>query len=235
MSIPEPGLPSATATASTPAPGPIRILLADDHALVRRGVRLILDREMDLQVVAEAGNGAEAIEAARGTPVDLTVLDITMPRLTGLQAARELAALQPDLRILMLTMHDNEQYLFQALKAGACGYVLKSVADRDLVSACRAAMRNEPFLHPGAVTALIRNYLDRGLRGADDCERLLTPREEEVLKLVAEGHSSKHIAELLFISIKTVHRHRANLLHKLGLRDRLELTRYAIRAGLVEP
>ncbi len=238
MTLPEPALPPATVTASAPAaptPGPIRILLADDHALVRRGVRLILDREVDLQVVAEAGDGAEAVEAARGTGIDLAVLDITMPRLTGLQAARELAALQPDLRILMLTMHDNEQYLFQALKAGACGYVLKSVADRDLVSACRAAMRNEPFLHPGAVTALIRNYLDRGLRGADDRERLLTPREEEVLKLVAEGHSSKDIAELLFISIKTVHRHRANLLHKLGLRDRLELTRYAIRAGLVEP
>ncbi|WP_328793123.1 MULTISPECIES: response regulator transcription factor [unclassified Streptomyces] len=234
--MPELALPTATVTApAAPTPGPIRILLADDHALVRRGVRLILDREADLRVVAEAGDGAKAIEAARDTPIDLAVLDITMPRLTGLQAARELAALQPDLRILMLTMHDNEQYLFQALKAGACGYVLKSVADRDLVSACRAAMRNEPFLHPGAVTALIRNYLDRGLRGADDRERLLTPREEEVLKLVAEGHSSKHIAELLFISIKTVHRHRANLLYKLGMRDRLELTRYAIRAGLVEP
>ncbi|MFJ6785669.1 response regulator [Streptomyces yangpuensis] len=236
--MPQRALPPSTGTASAPAapaPGPIRILLADDHALVRRGIRLILDREVDLQVVAEAGNGAEAIEAARGTRMDLAVLDITMPRLTGLQAARELAALQPDLQILMLTMHDNEQYLFRALQAGACGYVLKSVADRDLVSACRAAMRNEPFLHPGAVTALIRNCLDRGRHGEDDRGRLLTPREEEVLKLVAEGHSSQQMAQLLFISIKTVHRHRANLLHKLGLRDRLELTRYAIRAGLVEP
>jgi DNA-binding NarL/FixJ family response regulator len=135
----------------------------------------------------------------------------------------------------MLTMHDNEQYLFQALKAGAGGYVLKSVADRDLVAACRAAMRDEPFLYPGAVTALIRNYLDRVRHGEEPPERLVTPREEEVLKLVAEGHSSKEIAELLFISVKTVQRHRENLLHKLGLRDRLELTRYAIRAGLVEP
>ncbi|BFO19184.1 hypothetical protein SHKM778_55720 [Streptomyces sp. KM77-8] len=128
---------------------PIRILLADDHALVRRGVRLILDREPDLRVVAEAGDGAEAIAMARTHDVDLAVLDIAMPRLTGLQAARELTALKPGLRILMLTMHDNEQYLFQALKAGAGGYVLKSVADRDLVAACRAAMRDEPFLYPG--------------------------------------------------------------------------------------
>ncbi|WP_223863397.1 MULTISPECIES: response regulator transcription factor [unclassified Streptomyces] len=235
--MPDPTPPGPT-TAATPHPTaatPIRILLADDHALVRRGVRLILDREPDLEVVAEAGDGAEAIEAARSQEIDLAVLDIAMPRLTGLQATRELVALKPGLRILMLTMHDNEQYLFQALKAGACGYVLKSVADRDLVAACRAAMRNEPFLYPGAVTALIRNYLDRVRHGEEDPDQLLTPREEEVLKLVAEGHSSKEIAEILFISVKTVHRHRANLLHKLGLHDRLELTRYAIRAGLIEP
>ncbi|MEU1669048.1 response regulator transcription factor [Streptomyces sparsogenes] len=235
--MPDPTPPGPT-TASAPSSTtgkPIRILLADDHALVRRGVRLILDREPDLEVVAEAGDGAEAIEAARNQEIDLAVLDIAMPRLTGLQATRELVALKPGLRILMLTMHDNEQYLFQALKAGACGYVLKSVADRDLVAACRAAMRNEPFLYPGAVTALIRNYLERVRHGEEDPDQLLTPREEEVLKLVAEGHSSKEIAEILFISVKTVHRHRANLLHKLGLHDRLELTRYAIRAGLVEP
>ncbi|AQA11680.1 response regulator transcription factor [Streptomyces samsunensis] len=230
--------PTEPTAAPAPSPGtaaPIRILLADDHALVRRGVRLILDREPDLEVVAEAGDGAEAIEAARNQEIDLAVLDIAMPRLTGLQATRELAALKPGLRILMLTMHDNEQYLFQALKAGACGYVLKSVADRDLVAACRAAMRNEPFLYPGAVTALIRTYLDRVRHGEEDSDQLLTPREEEVVKLVAEGHSSKEIAEMLFISVKTVHRHRSNILHKLGLHDRLELARYAIRAGLIEP
>ncbi|MFC9461341.1 MULTISPECIES: response regulator [unclassified Streptomyces] len=214
---------------------PIRILLADDHALVRRGVRLILDGEPDLEVVAEAGDGAEAIEMARTHTVDLAVLDVAMPRMTGLQAARELSARHPGLRILMLTMYDNEQYFFQALKSGACGYVLKSVADRDLVAACRAAMRGEPFLYPGAVTALIRNYLDRVRQGDEVPDSILTAREEEVLKLIAEGHSSKEIAETLFISIKTVQRHRANLLHKLGLRDRLDLTRYAIRAGLIEP
>ncbi|WP_031506393.1 response regulator [Streptomyces megasporus] len=215
--------------------GPTRILLADDHALVRRGVRLILDGEPDLTVVAEAGDGAEAVAAAREHPVDLAVLDVAMPRMTGLQAARELSARHPGLRILMLTMYDNEQYLFEALKAGASGYVLKSVADRDLVEACRAAVRGEPFLYPGAVTALIRSYLDRVRQGEDVPDRVLTAREEEVLKLVAEGHSSKEIAETLVISVKTVERHRANMLHKLGMRDRLELTRYAIRAGLIEP
>ncbi|AXG76436.1 response regulator [Streptomyces paludis] len=212
-----------------------RILLADDHALVRRGVRLILDNEPDLTVVAEAGDGAEAIEMARADRPDLAILDIAMPRLTGLQAARELSRLQPELRILMLTMYDNEQYFFEALKSGASGYVLKSVADRDLVEACRAAMRDEPFLYPGAVTALIRNYLDRVRQGDSIPDSALTPREEEILKLVAEGHTSKEIAGMLLISVKTVERHRANLLQKLGLRDRLELTRYAIRAGLIEP
>ncbi|MFC9409056.1 response regulator [[Kitasatospora] papulosa] len=217
--------------------GPLktRILLADDHALVRRGVRLILDGEPDLQVVAEAGDGAEAVEMARSERPDLAVLDIAMPRLTGLQAARELSRVMPELRILMLTMYDNEQYFFEALKAGASGFVLKSVADRDLVEACRAAMRDEPFLYPGAVTALIRNYLDRVRDGGDVPDRAITEREEEILKLVAEGHSSKEIAGMLVISVKTVERHRANLLQKLGLRDRLELTRYAIRAGLIEP
>ncbi|MFF5088083.1 response regulator [Streptomyces niveus] len=220
---------------SPSTPGPTRILLADDHALVRRGVRLILDGEPDLTVVAEAGDGAEAIELAREHRPDLAILDIAMPRLTGLQAARELSRLLPDTRILILTMYDNEQYFFEALKCGASGYVLKSVADRDLLEACRAAMRDEPFLYPGAVTALIRNYLDRVRQGDGVPEKAVTVREEEILKLVAEGHSSKEIADLLVISAKTVERHRANLLQKLGLKDRVELTRYAIRAGLIEP
>ncbi|GAA1882068.1 response regulator [Asanoa iriomotensis] len=212
-----------------------RILLADDHALVRRGVRLILDGEPDLTVVAEAADGAEAIELAARERPDLAVLDIAMPRLTGLQAARELSRSMPELRILILTMYDNEQYFFEALKVGASGYVLKSVADRDLVAACRAAMRGEPFLYPGAVNALVRHYLERVKDGDGVPARAITDREEEVLKLVAEGHSSREIADLLYISVKTVERHRANLLQKLGLRDRLELTRYAIRVGLIEP
>ena len=216
-------------------PGTTRILLADDHTLVRRGLRLILDAEPDLEVVAEAGDGAEAVGRALATEVDLAILDVAMPRMTGLQAAQQLAKRLPKVRVLMLSMYDNEQYLFEALKAGASGYVLKSVADRDLVEACRATMRGEPFLYPGAVTALIRDHLERGRAGEEMPGDLLTPREAEILKLVAEGHSSREIAETLVISVKTVERHRANILEKLGMRDRVELTRYAIRRGLVEP
>lgn len=216
-------------------PAPARILLADDHALVRQGVRLILDAQSDLTVVAEAADGIEAVARAREGDIDLAVLDIAMPHRTGLQAARELARLRPEPRTLMLTMYDNEQYFFEALKASASGYVPKSVADRDLVEACRAALRDEPFIYPGAETTLIRTYLDRARTGDRLPERPITEREEEILKLVAEGHTSKEIARLLVISAKTVERHRANLLQKLGLRDRLELTRYAIRTGLTEP
>lgn len=224
-----------TPTGPSESPNPTRILLADDHALVRRGLRLILDAEPDLTVVAEAADGAEAVEAARPGAVDLAILDIAMPRRTGIQAAREISQRAPEIRILMLSMYDNEQYLFESLKAGASGYVLKSLADRDLIEACRAAMRGEPFLYPGAITALIRDYLQRSTQGERLPEAILTPREEEVVKLIAEGYTSRDIAKTLGISVKTVDRHRANVLQKLGVRDRLGLTRYAIRAGLVEP
>ena len=213
----------------------IRILLADDHALVRRGVRLILDNEPGLRVVAEAGDGAEAVAMARQVDIDLAILDVAMPRMTGLQAARELSRSRVSPRILMLSMYDNEQYFFESLRAGASGYVLKSVADQDLVEACRAAMRGESFLYPGAMSVLVRNYLERLRRGERVPAHVLTPREDEVLKLIAEGSSSKEIAESLTISLKTVERHRSNILAKLGMRDRTELTRYAIRAGLIEP
>lgn len=213
----------------------IRILLADDHALVRAGVRRILDAEPDLTVVAEASDGAEAVELARTTSPDLAVLDISMPRMTGLQAAREIKRRAPSVQTLMLSMHDNEQYFFSALKAGACGYVLKSAADEDLVSACRAAARGESFLYAGVASTLVRDFLDRMRRGERMPQAVLTAREEEVVKLIAEGHSSKEIAATLVISYKTVERHRANILAKLGMRDRTELTRYAIRSGLIEP
>ena len=214
---------------------PTRILLADDHALVRRGLRMILEVEPDLTVVAEAADGTEAVAAAVAGGVDLAVLDIAMPQMTGIQAAREISRSAPGVRILMLSMYDNEQYFFEALRAGASGYVLKSVADRDLIEACRAAMRGESFLYPGAVTALIRDYLERDRRGDRIPESILTPREEQITKLIAEGNSAKEIAEILMISVKTVDRHRANVLQKLGLRDRLDLTRFAIRTGLIEP
>jgi DNA-binding NarL/FixJ family response regulator len=216
-----------------PVPLTTRILLADDHAVVRRGLRFVLDAVPDLEVVAEAGDGAEAVELGTTADVHLAVLDVAMPRLTGIQAARELARRRPELRLLILSMHDNEQYFFEALKAGASGYVLKSAADRDLVEACRAAMRGEPFLYPKAVSALIRDYVQRAATGKGPAD-VLTPRELEILKLIAEAHPTKEIAELLVISPKTVERHRANILEKLGMRDRVELTRYAIRRGLVE-
>ena len=208
-----------------------RILLADDHAMVRRGLRLVLDAEPDLEVVAEAGDGVEAVAIALREQVDLAVLDVSMPRMTGLQAAADLARRRPGMRILMLSMHDSEQFLFEALKAGASGYVLKSGADRDLVEACRAATRGEPFLYPAAVASLISDVLARGDEPADP----LTPRELQVVKLIAEAHTTDQIAELLTISPRTVERHRENILAKLGMRDRVELTRYAIRRGLVEP
>ena len=214
---------------------PTRILLADDHALVRRGVRLILESEADLTVVAEAGDGAEAVALAACHDVDLAVLDVAMPRMTGLQAAREISRRRRAPRILLLSMYDSDQYFFEALKAGACGYVLKSVADRDLVEACRAAVRGEPFIYPDAMTALMREYLQRARRGERLPGSILTGREAEIVKLIAEGRSSKEIAALLVISIKTVERHRANILQKLEMRDRTELTRYAVRTGLVEP
>jgi DNA-binding NarL/FixJ family response regulator len=220
--------------AATTTPPPRRILLADDHALVRSGVRLIIDAEPDLEVVAEVSDGQAAVDRIRsGDDIDLAILDVSMPRMTGLQAARALAQHGVEVPVLILSMHDNEQYLFEALKHGALGYVHKSLADRDLIAACRAALRGEPFLYPSAVSALIRHHLAHGETG--EVGGLLTPREEEVLKLIAEGHSTKEIARMLVVSPKTVERHRANLLDKLGMRDRLELTRYAIRVGLIEP
>jgi DNA-binding NarL/FixJ family response regulator len=211
-----------------------RILIADDHTMVRRGVRQVLDREPDMRVVAEAEDGAEAVKLALAGGIDLAVLDVSMPRMTGIQAAREITQ-RTDVRALMLSMHDGEQYLFSALEVGAAGYVLKTAADRDLVDAVRAAMRGEPFLYPGAVRALVRDHLERARRGEEIPEDPLTPREQEIVNLIAEAYTNDEIAEQLVISKKTVERHRANILEKLGMRDRVELTRYAIRRGLIEP
>jgi DNA-binding NarL/FixJ family response regulator len=216
-------------------PFPVRMLVADDHAIVRSGLRLVVDHEPDLKVVAEAADGAAAVDRCLAGDVHLAVLDVAMPRLTGLQAARELARRCPDVRTLMLSMYDKEQYFFEAIAAGASGYVVKRAADKDIVEACRATMRGETFLYPSTMSRLMRRRLE-SLRRGEDLERtaILTPREEEVAKLVAEGHSSQEIAELLVISLKTVERHRANILEKLHISDRVDLTRYAIRQGLVE-
>lgn len=218
-----------------PVPLKARLLLADDHELVRGGLKMVLESAPDLSVVAEAGDGARALELALAEELDLAVLDVSMPRLTGLQVAAEIGRLRPELRTLMLSGHDSEQYFFEALKAGASGYVLKSSANQDLIDACRAALRGEPFIYPAAAAALVRDYLDRAARGEETPTDPLTLRELEVTKLIAEGLTSDEIAETLVIAKATVNRHRDNILEKLGMRNRVELTRYAIKRGLVEP
>jgi DNA-binding NarL/FixJ family response regulator len=211
------------------------VLLADDHAVVRSGLRSVLDAEPDIEVVAEAEDGYEAVEKALASDVDLAILDLSMPRMTGLQVTVELQKRRPEMRVLILSVHRSEQYFFEALKAGASGYVLKTAANRDLVEACRASMRGEPFLYPEAVTALVKDYLERARRGEAVPEDPLTPRELQVVKLIAEGYTSDEIAGELVISRKTVDHHRARVLDKLGMRNGAELTRYAVRRGLVEP
>jgi DNA-binding NarL/FixJ family response regulator len=218
-----------------PTPLKTRTLIADDHAVVRRGLRAIFDGLPDFEVVAEAGDGAQAVDQALGRAADLALLDVSMPRMTGLQAARELTKRSPAMRVLILSMHDNEQYFFEALKAGASGYVLKSAVDRDLVDACRAAMRGHPYIYPTAAAALVQDHLRQIARGEAAPADPLTPREQEIVKLIAEAYTNDEIAEALVVSRKTVERHRENILEKLSMHDRVELTRYAIRRGLVQP
>jgi DNA-binding NarL/FixJ family response regulator len=217
-----------------PIPLVTRVLVADDHPIVRSGLKTVLDAEPDLEVVAEAADGAEAVAKALAEDVHLAILDVSMPKLTGIQAAAELQKRKPTLKLLMLSMYDSEQFLFASLKAGASGYVLKSDADHDLVDACRRTMRGQSFLYPSAVTTIVRDYLERDASHREEFE-ILTPRELQVLKLIAEAHTSKEIAAELVISVKTVERHRQNILDKLGMSDRVELTRYAIRRGLIQP
>ncbi|MGZ4182100.1 MAG: response regulator [Solirubrobacteraceae bacterium] len=209
----------------------MRILVADDHGIVRSGIKLLLERQADLQVVAEASDGVEAVEQALATHPDLCILDVGMPRKTGLQAAREIRSFLSETRVLMLSMHDDEHYLFEALKAGAAGYVLKREADQDLVGAVRAVGRGEAFLTNAAERSIIRDWMSGSATGP---AIPLTPREEEVVKLIAEAHTNAQIAQVLHLAEKTVESHRANVLRKLGMRDRVELVRYAIRRGLVE-
>jgi DNA-binding NarL/FixJ family response regulator len=210
----------------------VRLLIADDHGIVRGGLRLLLDRQADMDVVAEAADGAEAVEQALATRPDLAILDVAMPRLTGLQATREIKAHAPEIGVLILSMHDDDRYLFEALKAGAGGYVLKREADHHLVDAVRAVARGESFLPHAAQKKLVREWTADPSAGPAEP---LTTREQEVLKLIAEAHTNREIGAILHLSEKTVESHRANILRKLGMRDRVELVRYAIRRGLVEP
>jgi DNA-binding NarL/FixJ family response regulator len=216
-----------------PIPLVTRILVADDHPIVRSGLRKVLDAKPDLEVVAEAEDGAEAVRLALAEDVHVAILDVSMPRMTGIQAAEELHTRKPELKLVMLSMYDSEQFLFESLRAGASGYVLKSEADQDIVEAVRRTMRGQSFLYPSAVSTLVRDYVERGRPDEEQLD-ILTPRELQVLKLIAEAHTSKEIANELVISIKTVERHRQNILDKLGMSDRVELTRYAIRRGLIQ-
>ncbi|HEY6781182.1 MAG TPA: response regulator transcription factor, partial [Thermoleophilaceae bacterium] len=212
--------------------GVIRVLIADDHGIVRSGLRMLLERHTDLAVVGEAGDGVEALELSQLERPDVAVLDVSMPRMTGLQAAREIRAHTPDTRVLLLSMHDDERYFLEGLEAGAAGYVLKRAADTDLIDAVRTVADGRTFLSGDAQRALMDEWLEGGRAEPEDP---LTPRELEVVKLIAEAFTNRQIAATLTLSEKTVESHRANLLAKLGMRDRVELVRYAIRRGLVEP
>jgi DNA-binding NarL/FixJ family response regulator len=209
----------------------VKILIADDHGIVRGGLKLLIDRQPDMQVVAEAEDGVAAFESALAAKPDLCVLDVSMPRLTGLQAARQIKAHLPQTQVLMLSMHDDQRYVFDALKAGASGYVLKRNVDEALLDAIRAVHRGEAFVTDAVERSMIRDWIAGNADGPDEP---LSPREQEVLKLISEALTNREIAETLHLAEKTVESHRANILRKLGMRDRVELVRYAIRRGLIE-
>jgi DNA-binding NarL/FixJ family response regulator len=210
----------------------MRLLVADDHGIMRSGLRLLLDRQPDMEVVAEAADGVEAVALALRERPDVCILDVTMPRMTGLEATVEIRAHAPGVAVLVLSMHDDERYLFEALQAGAAGYVLKREADQALVEAVRAAGRGEAFITNAAERSLVREWMEDDSTGPREP---LTLREREVLKLIAEAYTNREIGEILHLAPKTVESHRSNLLRKLGMRDRVELVRYAIRRGLIEP
>lgn len=213
-----------------------RILIAEDHAIVREGIRMILDAEPDFEVVGETKDGEEAIQLARTLRPDVVVMDISMPRMTGVEATREIKRMLPDTDILILTMHEEESYVFQLLQLGASGYVVKRAAAADLVEAVRAAARGEAFLYPSVARSVVQDYLDR-LRTGEGGQRYdgLTEREREILVLLAEGLTNAQIADRLYISVKTVQTHRSHIMEKLDLHDRSLLVRYAVRKGLIQP
>jgi DNA-binding NarL/FixJ family response regulator len=217
----------------------IRVLLADDHTIVREGVRLCLEAMGDIEVVAEAADGQTAVELAGQLRPDVAVIDLTMPRLSGVEAIRQIKRDFGDVEVVVLSVHDSEPYVVQALRAGAAGYVLKRNAATELAAAIRAAHEGQAYLHPSIARRVIDDFLSRvpvteHAAAAERHDRL-SPREREVLQLAAEGHSTKAIAGLLSLSTKTVEHHRASIMTKLGLHGQTELVKYAIRAGLVEP
>jgi DNA-binding NarL/FixJ family response regulator len=209
----------------------LRILLADDHGIVRSGLRVLIERQQGMHVVAEADDGVAAVDATLREEPDVAILDVAMPRMTGIQAAREIKSRRPRTAVLLLSMHDDERYLFDALRAGASGYVLKRAADKELIEAIRAVAAGKPHLPAITQSSLVKEWLNHGEEAPRDP---LTPREQDVVKLIAEAYTNAQIAQILHLAEKTVESHRANVLRKLGMRDRVELVRYAIRRGLVE-
>jgi two-component system response regulator NreC len=213
----------------------IRLLLVDDHAVVRSGLRMLLMSEEDMEIVGEAGNAAEALEAARLLKPDVVLMDIGLPDMSGIEATREIRKLHPDVAVVALTIHEDEEYFFKMLDAGARGYVPKRAAPEELITAIRAAAVDEVYIYPSLAKLLVRDYLsqDRSVEQSTALDNL-TDREQEVLTFLAEGKSNDEIAEALVISPKTVARHRENIMHKLNLHSRAELVRYAIRKGIIE-
>jgi two-component system response regulator NreC len=213
----------------------IRVLLADDHAVLRTGLRLLLNAQPDIEVVGEAADGAEAMAKARALRPDVVLMDLTMPGIGGLEATGRIKDECPGIKVLVLTMHNDPSYLRQLLRAGASGYVLKKSADADVISAIHAAHRGEVFLDPSLAGTLVDEVLWPPGRGRPrDAYETLSDREREVLKWVARGHTNQEIAEKLFLSVKTIETHRARLAEKLGLRGRAELVRFALERGLLQ-
>lgn len=214
----------------------IRLLLVDDHEVVRSGLRMLLENEAGLMIEGEANNGGQALELVEKLNPDVVIMDITLPDISGIDATRQIKASHPKVAVVALTIHEDQQYFFEMLQAGASGYVPKRAAPDDLITAIRAAYRGETYIYPSLAKLLVKDFLARG--GEEETRETmsgLTPREQEVLALLAEGKTNDEIAGLLTISAHTVARHRENLMGKLGLHSRSELVKYAIRKGLIKP
>jgi len=212
----------------------IRVLLADDHKLIRAGLRLVVDQQPDLSVVGEADDGRQAVELAKSLKPNVVVMDIGMPNLNGIEAARQIRAIRPDAAVVMLSMHSDEGYVLRALGAGARAYLLKDSATTDLVQAIHAVVEGKSFFSPAVSKVLLQDYMRKLQRsGAEDSYDLLSPREREVLQLVAEGKSNKEVSSLLNLSVYTVETHRAKIMQKLNLKGVPELILYAVRKGII--